>query len=264
LQVLLSEDSSLVTDDSVYVNEANATVINWRRDRVPEFAEHLSRFLIVEACLLQYWQLVALHARLGEINEGADLRRVQMDTIAGLQEWRQSAIAYGSAAEVSERLLADLRVERLHAGLLESLNQLQQMQMAEDSRRAMSRANAYAFATVLATVVLGLPAINEALRIVREVRPGTVSGSIAAPLRPFAHHGFAGAWTLYLCLVALVAGLAIAMATMPRRRTFNLRRSPGSLPGFRWPLGTVQIVRESPSDDESTTDERYPHSEFGA
>lgn len=258
----IPDDSSITRDSSFYTTVGMATVINWA-DKIPTFDGHLHRFLLVEACLRQYWQLVVLHSRIGETIEGRhpDLRRVQVETLNGMQEWRQSALTYGTAMEISDKLLRELSVPLLHTRLNQSLNQLQQIQAADDSRRASSRVTALAIATVVATVVLGLPAIDAALDVIRKTKSHSFAGWLASPLRTAARHGSSGSWTVYLILVAVVLVISLWAIFFPRPYTLRSQRGSRRAPGMRWPWGTIEIVMGSPDDEPDET--RLPRSEFG-
>lgn len=263
VEALTPPDSSLVDDDSVYTTVGMATVINWRPHHAPDLGQHLQRYMIIESCLLRYWQLVVLHARLGETlrRRRPDIRRIQVETIRGMQEWSQSAIVYGSAAKVADDLLGDLGVGRLHDGLSESLAQLQQMQEAQDSKRTATRSTVLAMAAVLATVLLGLPAVSAAVDIARGTNEHSFAGRLASPLRSVGHHGASGTWALFLALVAMVVFIFVITLWFPRPSYIHLHRQSGRMPGLSWPWGTIKIERTSST--EVDTPETLPRSEIG-
>jgi hypothetical protein len=260
----IPEDASIVNNDSFYLTVGMATVINWRPDQVPDFGGHLHRYLLVEACLRQYWQLSVLHTRLGETlkERRPNLRRVQLETINGMQEWRQSPMSYGTARVTADKLLADLSVPELHASLNESLGQMQQIQSADDSKRASSRATALALAAVIAAALLGLPAVSSALDVAKGTNDRSFSGWLATPPRALARHGAAGTWTLYLAIVVIVVVIAVGASVLPRRQTLRTTRGSERMPGMRWPWGTIEIIRE-PRSTTTGTEPRETHSEFG-
>jgi hypothetical protein len=260
IEALTPSDSSLVDDDSVYMTVGMATVINWRLDRTPNFGQCLQRYIIIESCLLRYWQLVVLHTRLGETlhKRRPDIRRIQVETIGGMQEWSQSAITYGSATEVADDLLNELGVGRLHSGLIESLSQLQQMQEAQDSRQAATRSTVLAMVAVLATVLLGLPAVSAAVDVAHGTNEHSFIGKLAAPLRSAGHHGASGTWTLFLALVALVALIFAITLWFPRPSHIRVNRGSRRMPGLRWPWGTIKIERVPPNTEVDASETPLP------
>lgn len=240
-------DSSLVDDDSVFMNMGMSTVVNWRRKSPEEFSQRLQRYLLIESCLLRYWQLVVLHTRLGVTlrRRRPDIRRIQVGAIEGMQEWRESAITYGSAAEVADKFLKELGVDRLHERLGESLDQLGQLLEAQDSKREAARSIVLAMAVVLATVLLGLPSISALLTIASSTNTGSFAGWFIQPLRAVAHHGASGAWALFLSLIAAVILMFTFTFWLSRNSYPRERETKKRGPGIRWPGGTITIKRAS-------------------
>ncbi len=249
---LMAADRALTSDFSIYYEAGSTTRINWKfTPGVSEFADQLQSVVLIEHVLLRYWQLVALNERIvsgqGDARSSAE---VQAEAIYGLQEYRRSALVYGTAMDAAKEVLSGLREQELYQHILNSLELLQQMIATESARRASQTQNVIAGTAFLAAVVLGLPSIKSSLDAAKSVPPSGIIGIISYPLRVVAHHGATGVWLSYIGLLGLVI-LAIIVPIVLRRRPrlrIRLNRPPGRL----WPFGTIRIVRRDVSVDPQT------------
>jgi hypothetical protein len=174
------------------------------------------------------------------------VREIQREAIFGLREYRDSSISFGTAKDLVERLLSEWRVDRLYGHVLESIDQLQQLVVAAESKRSARRANVLAGIALVVAIFLGLPAIDETLEIAKGVE---VDGALGVPLKPFhalSSRGEKGTWIGYL---AFLFSVLVCLFTLTVKRSRRRGRSRRRNPGISWPLGTVRIEhREDPRD----------------
>ena len=255
---MMATDRALTTDFSIYYYAGSTTRINWKfSPGLSEFADQLQTVVLIEHVLLRYWQLVALNERIvsaqGDDRSSVD---VQAEAIYGLQEYRRSALVYGTAIEAANELLLDLREQELYQRILDSLGLLQQMIAAEQSKRASRTQNIIAGAAILATVVLGLPAIKSSIEIAGSLPSSGITGKIAYPLRLLARYGTSGIWLSYLSLLCLVVFAMVIPPILRRRPSFRFRfnRAPGML----WPFGTIRIIRRDMSAESQKVQSANP------
>ncbi|MFG2641627.1 hypothetical protein ACGFYP_11740 [Streptomyces sp. NPDC048370] len=245
---VIPEEGSLTLGKSLYCDPSSALEIRWSGTGRVEFEHHLWTLLILESALLQYWQIRLLDSRIS-VTSGKlkAVRDLQLEVIFGLREYRDSGITYGTALELTERLLSGWRVDKRYGHVLESLDQLQQLAVAAESIRGGRRANLLAAVALVVAIFLGLPAVNDTLEIAEKVK---ASGLLALPLGPFqdlARRGERGAWIGYLLFLAAVALPALILAFSRWTRSF--RRPRRREPGLTWPfLLTVDDSDTPPSD----------------
>jgi hypothetical protein len=246
-------DRALTTDFSIYYNAGSTTRISWKfSSGISEFADQLQTVVLIEHVLLRYWQLVSLNERimLAQGNSRSSLD-AQTEAIYGLREYRRSALVYGTAIEAADELLSDLHEQELYQRILDSLGLLQQMTAAEQSKRASRTANILAGSAVIATAVLGLPAIKASIDIARSLPSSGLAGKLAYPLRLLARHEETGIWLSYLALFFLVVSVMMASVILRNRPRFRLRFRRG--PGVLWPYGTIRIIRRgAPTKSQET------------
>jgi hypothetical protein len=247
LASVIPEDSSLTKHTSFYCNMASAIEVRWPTGRGGNFAGHLQRLVLLESALLQYWQIHLLDRRVG-VTDGSlrQVREIQREAIFGLREYRDSSISYGTGRDLVERLLVEWRVAGLYGHVLETIDQLQQLVVAAESKISARRANLLAAIALIVAIFLGLPAIDETLDIAKTVK---VDGALGIPLKPFlalSSRGEKGTWIGYLAFLSTVLACLLAVTVKRRRRSARIRRLQ---PGISWPLGTVRIVRREESQD---------------
>jgi hypothetical protein len=247
LPSMVPEDCSLTRRSSFYCNMASSLEVRWPGGREGEFAEHLQRLVLLESALLQYWQIRLLDRRVGVTNGTLrQVREIQREAIFGLREYRDSSISFGTAKDLVERLLSEWRVDRLYGHVLESIDQLQQLVVAAESKRAARRANVLAGIALIVAIFLGLPAIDETLDIAKGVK---VDGALGLPLKPFhalSSRGEKGTWIGYL---AFLFAVLVCLFALTVKRSWRRGRNRRRRPGISWPLGTVRIEhREDPRD----------------
>ncbi len=238
---LSPKNRSLVPDHSVFVTATNSLRIAWTEsDYESSFIDHLQLIVPIEITLLQHWQLRNLESRLHATDErGFDVQAVQHEAIYGLREYRQSSLQHGTAIELTEHLLGAWRTERLHARIIDSLDQLQQLAAMEQTRQSASRANRLAAAAVVVALAVGLPAIEDTMEIAKKIPEDGLWGTLAWPLKHFANQGDLGYWKLYIVLLGTVTAAYIAL--LLKRYRFGvmvLRRA-----GYSW----QQVTIASPS-----------------
>jgi hypothetical protein len=238
---LVPEDCSLTRSSSWYCNMSSSLEINWPGSPDGEFSQHLQRVVILESALLQYWQIRLLDRRVGVANDSVrQVREIQREAIFGLREYRDSSISFGDAMDLVDRLLVEWRADRLYGHVLESIDQLQQLVVAAESKRSATRANTLAGVALIVAIFLGLPAIDETLSIANKVKD---DGILGIPLKPFhflASRGDKGTWVGYLAFLASVLACLLGLTL---RRGRPRPRSRHREPGISWPLGTVRVVR---------------------
>jgi hypothetical protein len=252
----MTADRALTTDFSIYYEAGSTTSIKWKfTPEVSEFADKLQSVVIIEHVLLRYWQLVALNERIvsgqGSARSSAE---VQAEAIYGLQEYRRSALVYGTAIDAANEVLSALREQKLYQHILNSLELLQQMIATESAKRASQTQNVIAGAAFLAAVILGLPSIQSSLDAAKSVPSSGIIGKVSYPLRVVAHHGATGVWLSYISLLGLVI-LAITIPIVLRRRP-RLRLRLNHAPGRLWPFGTIRIIRRDVSVNSETEPSR--------
>lgn len=246
----LPTDRSITRDQSLYVGDALALKIHWpypSHSNSPDFGQDMQTIVLVEAILLQYWQLRTLNRRIGSTQSGRSRRRVraaQLEAIYGLDEYHESAISYGTARDLAEQVMQRLNGPKMYQRILDSLDQLQQIIVGDQERATSRRANVIATVGVLAAVVLGLPAVRDALMVARYV-PNRGLGVLAEPLRELSTLGAVGAWYGYLILV-VAATIVLVVVVVPKRLRRPRRRY--RRPGRPWDYGTIQIDRVSKYD----------------
>ncbi|PWR06582.1 hypothetical protein DKT69_36665 [Micromonospora sicca] len=245
----LPSDSSIRGRGSVWHAHASTTLISWNQER-RRFDDHLWALLLVENFLLQYWQLRALSASLeaaGTETTAKAARDLQRRLIFGLQEFYRSALTYGDAQDTVSSLLQSSGAERMRALMGERLDQLGSIVAAERAERAATRSTAATVAAFAAAVVLGLPAIDQTLNIIKAMPEGGVAGRLVSPLRAVTEAGAAGSFVGYLGLLAVLL-VALALYAIPRRRSRPERIRPA---GHAWPSGTIRVVRRDRRDDDT-------------
>ncbi|MFE5617451.1 hypothetical protein [Streptomyces sp. NPDC056524] len=247
---VLPEEGALTLERSLYCDPSSALEIRWSSTGGMKFERHLWTLLLLENTLLQYWQIRLLDRRIsvtsGKLKE---VRELQLEAIFGLREYRDSGITYGTAWELTERLLREWRVDKRYGHVLESLDQLQQLAVAAESIRGGRRANLLAAVALVVAIFLGLPAVNDTLEIAEKAK---VDGLLAAPLTPFqylAQRGERGAWIGYLTFLAAIAFPALILALSRWTRSF--RQPHRKAPGLTWPFPLTVDDSGTPRDDIS-------------
>ncbi|TRV73326.1 hypothetical protein FKN01_27525 [Streptomyces sp. 130] len=238
---IMPPDTSLSMDCSVFMGGDKGLIVNWPGfGRSNGYASHLNHILVAESALLQFWQIREINWRI--VNSTGSLRSiasVQEDAIFGLREYRESPLLYGTAVDVAKYLLEKWRADSLYGYAIESLDQLQQFVSTAESQRAANRANALAAAAVLATAVLGMPAIDETFTAITEIPDSGVAGWTAGPLKGIAESGSAGVWFAYLVLLSVVAIIAVMRQ---RRRVRRIKGKRRKKVGIVWPLGSLRVT----------------------
>ncbi|MFE1957632.1 hypothetical protein [Streptomyces sp. NPDC059479] len=244
---MIPEDCSLIKSTSLYCNMSSSLEVRWPGSRDGEFAQHLQRLVILESALLQYWQIRLLDRRVG-VADGSvrQVREIRREAIFGLREYRNSSISFGTAMDLVERLLGEWRVDRLYGYVLESIDQLQQLVVAAESKRSARRANVLAGIALIVAIFLGLPAIDETLEIAKSVKVDGFLGITLKPFRVLASRGEKGTWIGYLIFLVVVFLSFLALTLKPGWPHARSRRRE---PGISWPLGTVRIERRDNTHD---------------
>ncbi|MDT7842507.1 hypothetical protein [Streptomyces justiciae] len=244
---MIPEDSSMTRNSSLYCNMASSLEVRWPGSRNGEFAQHLQRLVIFENALIQYWQIRLLDRRVG-VTDGSlsQVRDIQREAIFGLREYRDSSISFGTARDLVERLLEEWRADRLYSHVLESVDQLQQLVVAAESERSAKRANVLAGIALIVAIFLGLPAIDDTLKIAKDVEMGGFLGIFLKPFHALASRGEEGTWIGYVIFLSSVLVCSLTLMFKRRRKPRTWRRRE---PGIAWPLGTVSIERQDDSQD---------------
>ncbi|MFD7575516.1 hypothetical protein ACFV6U_34195 [Streptomyces sp. NPDC059810] len=250
LAKVIPEEGSLTVGRSLYCDPSSALEIRWSGSGERRFEQHLWTLIILESALLQYWQIRLLDERIsvtsGKLKE---VRELQLEAIFGLREYRDSGITYGTAWDLTERLLGEWRVEKRHGHVLESIDQLQQLAVAAESIKGGRRANLLAAVALVVAIFLGLPAVNDTLEIAEKVQ---ADGLLALPLGPFqdlAKRGDLGAWIGYLIFISAVAFPALILALS--RWTRGFRRSRRRAPGMVWKFPLEVHDSDTPEGESS-------------
>ncbi|WBB74388.1 hypothetical protein O7602_02175 [Micromonospora sp. WMMD1128] len=247
LEALRPIEKSIVDDNSLFITPSKAMWINWQTDPGGvDFSEHLWTLLVVESTLLQYWQLRALDERLADTQgRASSVKDIQEQAIYGLQEFRHSALSFGTAIDMADEMLKGWHAHKLHQRILEALNQLQQLMAAEDAKRTGRRANILAGIGVVVALTFGLSAVDETLKIAETVPDAGLVGYLAEPVKALAKQGSAGAWKGYLLLLLL---LAVASGAMRYRRSHRFSRPSHGSAGIVWPLRSLDLVDDDSED----------------
>jgi hypothetical protein len=243
---LAPRDSSLTVDKSVWLGIGSTLVISWE-PQDSFFDEHLWTVLLIEAYLLQYWQLRALRAELqrtkGEARAARDLQR---RLVLGLEEVYNSGLMYGSAEEDVHRLIVRSGSEDALRQLTDQVNQLGAIIAAERAEAGARRAVILSAAAVIAAIVFALPAIDQTLKLAKSIPDSGLLGFMSSPLRSLARTGPSGSWAVFVVLLGLLMVTLVILAARVRRRAVRRPRSVGVV----WPGGTIEIVRGSPDEHE--------------
>ncbi|MFF3098436.1 hypothetical protein [Streptomyces cyaneofuscatus] len=235
-------DTSLSMDHSVYMGGDKGLVINWPGFGAPTgYASHLNHTVVAESALLQWWQIRTINWRIA--NTTTSLRAieaVQEAAIFGLREYRDPPLSYGTANDVAQSLLREWRADALYGYTIESLEQLQQLASTAESQRAAKRANGLAASAIAATVILGMPAIEETLAAIRKVPGSGFVGSTVAPMKRLAEGGQSAVW---VCYIMLICGVAVISLLRTRKQAWRKVKNPrNKRVGIRWPYGSVEIT----------------------
>ncbi|MEU5087218.1 hypothetical protein [Streptomyces sp. NPDC021356] len=250
LASMLPNDSSLTWATSLYCNMSSSLEVRWvGASSRGEFAQHLHRLVIFESALLQYWQIRLLDRRV-EVTDSSirQVRDIQREAIFGLREYRDSAISYGTAIDLAERLLGEWRADRLYEHVLESIDQLQQLVVATESERSAKRANALAAIALIVAIFLGLPAIDDTLEVANKVKASGFVGMLLKPFQALASRGEEGTWVGYLIFLAAIISCLLALTFRRDKRKIWRRRREA---GMSWPLGTVRIERRDDNQGDA-------------
>jgi hypothetical protein len=232
-QDLSVADQSLTQSMSIYYTEGSTTRLSWNFERGRGyFGDHLMTIILVEYVLLGYWQLTLLADRIDMLRRRVrSARQVQEDAIFGLQEYRRSFLVYGTAKDIARRLFALLGGDELYPRLLESIGMLQQLSDAEQAKRSIRTQTWVAVIAVFAAGVLGIPAIQQSLLIVKSLPRKGLVASVFDPLRALSDRGSLGVVEGYLVLLLAVV-LVLLASYVPRVRARRMHRR--SMPGMRW------------------------------
>ncbi|MCX5283625.1 hypothetical protein [Streptomyces sp. NBC_00198] len=250
LSSMVPDDCSLTKDSSLYCNMSSSFEVRWPGSSGGEFAQHLQRLVILESALIQYWQIRLLDRRVGVTDSSIrQVREIQREAIFGLREYRDSAISYGTAMDLTQKILEEWRADKLYEHVLEGIDQLQQLVVAAESERSSKRANVLAGIALIVAIFLGLPAIGDTLEIAQKVKIGGPLGVLLKPFHALASQGDKGTWVGYL--IFLMSVLVCLLALTPRRARSRTRKSKKA-PGISWPLGTVRIERHDGSGTGSS------------
>ncbi|MDK1474938.1 hypothetical protein QNO07_16160 [Streptomyces sp. 549] len=247
LRTLMPENAALDSNSSFYFNASSMLEIEWKGPP-GEFADHLNRLIIMESALLQYWQIRMLDQRISATQDKLSrVREVQKEAIFGLREYREAAISYGTAKEITEKLLSEWRADRFYARILEGLSQLQQLAATEESRLGAKRANTLAALVLIATLFFGIPAVGQTLQAIDEIPDGGFLGFLSAPLRFLAGMGPQGVWIGYLTMATATVICFVYFAVSGKIGRSRGRRFRPI--GMRWPGGDLRTVRVSEIGD---------------
>lgn len=235
-------DTSLSMDHSVYMGADKGLVIRWPGFGPSNgFPGHLNHTLVAESALLQWWQIRTINWRIA--NTTTNLRAieaVQEAAIFGLREYRDPPLSYGTATDVAQHLLRGWRADALYGYTIESLEQLQQLASTAESQRAADRANGLATSAIAATVILGMPAIEQTLAAIKKVPDTGIAGTTAAPFKSLAEGGQGSVW---VCYVALICCVAIFGFLRTRKQAWRKGKTPRKKRiGMRWPDGSIEIT----------------------
>lgn len=260
------KESLMVPDDSIavgysrYWQISHCISVRWKfgsTPRRPAATDDHWMNVLIEHILLQVWQLRQLDWRVSTHDwKPRSLEQLQTEIAVGLEEYHSpDTIAYGSARETIRRLLAMHGVDDLYQRILDRLNTLAAVIAARDARASSRRSVVTAGAAVLATIVLGLPAIDQSIGLLRTTTRGRVGRAIA-PLRDFVVHHPNATWLGYLALLAFSAILfGYSLVTIPRRRRIRTNRHEI---GITWPGPSLQVVHERPDYDHGRAQSRDP------
>lgn len=242
------EDSSLTKYSSDWHSVGSAVRINWVRDHAPMFDDHLWTLSLIESFLLQHWQIRSLLAEVSASTSNVKtVRELQRRLIGGLDEYYQSALSYASAQAQVEKLLDESGSSRAHAQLLSRVDQLSSMLASERAEKTASRGLTIAIGGVLLAAIFGLPAISQTVQVAQQIPPDSRAYGTAAPVRWLGELGPAGSWYAFLAML-IVLCMVLATTVRPRVKITRRRRRP--MAGYRWPLGTIPVVRRAADSAE--------------
>lgn len=241
----LPRDSSIVRRHSSWIGHGNALVVDWGEERPTAFDEHLWTLLIVENYLLQSWQVRMLTWEVERQDPGLRARDLQRTLIQGLSEYYSSGVSFGSAEEILDDLRRESGLGRMHAEVIDRVDQLAALTAAERAEHVAVRSVVAGLAATLATLVLAVPALAQTMELASSAPTDGQLGWLLTPLRGLADAGAVGLWSTYLALLALLAliwlGTSLRLKATRRRSRFALQKSRPA--GIEWMDGTVEIKR---------------------
>ncbi len=248
----LDSSITLFESESRFYYGGNAFILDWDFSPTgalsPDFTGLVSTVSVIEHAILQYWQIHSLdHSLPIGPNTFKHLLNVQRRLAEGIEEYRASALSYGTTREIAKSILVQLEANELHQRLLERSNMMQQLISAQQVRASVRRNYIVAGIGSAATVLLGIPALRDSLGLISQWKPPTFIQPIADPVIEWAKNGPSSVMALYAgALTLLVTILFVSFAI----RLPKGRNSTKVNPGMEW----------SPMSPQwSMSDQRYAH-----
>ncbi|WP_343450255.1 hypothetical protein [Micromonospora oryzae] len=233
---VLETNMSISVEDSRFYFGGNALIVDWDFDmRGPcvSFPRVVDTVSVIENALLQHWQITALDEALKiRGTSRRSLRRTQAELARGIEEFGTTTLSYGTAQEISEKILQDLHTARLHQHLIERLTMTQQLLDTEQARQSTRRNYLLAGMGSLATVLLGIPALRDSLGVVAAWRPPKMLEPVAGPVVDWAGDGASAILSVYAVLLSVALLLLIAGFLL--RKPNGRRRDRRARVGIEW------------------------------
>ncbi len=242
LAKLIEPDYSLRTSESFFIPGGCTVEINWSTERRRSRTEgYFHRLVVTEDALVKYWTLRSLASSIqNDARTRRSLERIQVRLLHAVENYHNRHFNAITADENSEVILKCLAGDLTLKQIESRINTLQQLISMREANRAASRANRLAATAAIVALILGLPAIEQSLGVLREVDPSGFLGFIRPAIEETGLSNKSLAWVVYLVLIGIGALILVA-------RPIRLRRSIGArlrgerTAGVRWPGPNVNV-----------------------
>lgn len=198
------EDFSVSPHTSTYLNIGASTHLI-RSGSGPDAADHWMTVMVVEHALNYLWRLRMLETRATAFRlTPRDLDTLYADSISALAEFSQTDTRYGSAREMSRRLISEHGGHNLRDTLIATLNLSAQVFATRSAVRSASRQNSLAVIGLLVAIVVAIPTVQQLLSLKTDDR-----GSFGPFIVDWAaRNGVLGASALTVAVVVTIAALS--------------------------------------------------------
>lgn len=252
-------DHSISPDASFYSSGGTSMEVEWSFGRSEPWSAVglLFRMIVIENALLRFWQLKLLDGEIAgaskkKLAEKADA--LQEKIIFGLSEQDRVLFNARSASDLADFIFANLGRIALRRHVVERISTLSSLGAARKARVSASRSIRLAAGALVGAVVLGLPAVSQALDILAKVP----SLAVSEPTRT----------TVAIWVYVALVGIAGALAVVPmrvRRRDVKRRRFVRRI-GYTWPFGQLDIRMarrwiDEPGDQPEASDDAASEAE---
>lgn len=246
-----SKDISIDAGKSIYRLISHFVELNWdfnpSIDR-PPFTEDHWNIALTENILIQFWQLRALDWWTStEDLRSRSIEKLQIEMAVGLDEYRQQVLLYGTARIIAESSLTELGVHAMYERIQDRIAAVSAVVAAREARASGKRNTIIAGAAVIATLVLGLPSIDQSITLLKAAEPTGFAGHLIRPAQSFVNQHPSALWIGYFALCSCSLGLLLYGVSKPRSATRPraIKRSFG----IGWP-GSRLVVRRSEGEYE--------------